>query len=132
MRLLTTTTRPPRNPTRRNALVVLAVAAGVALSACGDDGSAQADRAGGATVRIEQSRFQPDELTVAAGTTVAFVNDDPVDHTVTARDETPGDFDSGTLAGDETFEHRFAEPGTYDYFCEIHPTMRSSIVVAAS
>lgn len=107
------------------------------LAACGGDDTSSAtspperagDRPPAGTVTIEQSRFLPDELTVDPGTTVEFVNDDPFAHTVTSREGGPVAFDSGDLGQDEAFERTFEEPGTYEYFCEIHPTMRASVVV---
>lgn len=121
--------RTTSHPRRRTAL---ALAVGVALlsAACGDDTSAPATtRAGANTVDIERSRFKPDELTVSAGTTVEFVNHDPFEHTVTAQEDSAVQFDSGRLGQDETFERTFDQPGSYDYFCEIHPTMRATVVV---
>lgn len=83
-----------------------------------------------AQVTIERSRFSETNLTVSPGTTVRFVNADPFDHTVTARDDAPVAFDSGTMAQDDVFEVTFDRVGTYRYFCEIHPTMRATVVVA--
>jgi plastocyanin len=75
-------------------------------------------------VTIETFDFQPDPLVVAAGTTITFVNDDKIDHTVTAgtRDDPAPDLFDGTLPEQgSTFELTLDEPGTYDYFCRIHP-----------
>lgn len=77
-------------------------------------------------VAITQSRFDPTAITVPIGTTVSFQNTDPFAHTVTARD---GDFDSGRLEQDQTFTVQFSAPGTFAYFCEIHPTMRAEVTV---
>lgn len=105
----------------------------LSLLGCAGDGSQQAGSTvtapGGASIRIERSRFSESELTVTAGTTVVFVNDDDVAHTVTSRDEAPTVFDSGELGTGETFEVTFDRSGTYPYFCRIHPTMRAAIVV---
>lgn len=81
-------------------------------------------------VTIERSRFAPETLEVAAGTTVTFENTDPYAHTVTSADDSAVDFDSGELAQDETFEQTFDEAGTYAYFCQIHPTMTAEVVVS--
>ena len=88
-----------------------------------------ADAAGGATVTISRSRFSETEIRVAPGTTVTFVNTDAFAHTVTSRDGSPVEFDSGELGLDETFEFTFDEPGEYAYFCQIHPTMRAVVIV---
>lgn len=84
---------------------------------------------GPATVRMERSRFGPRELAVGVGETVRFVNDDPFAHTVTAQPEGAIAFDSGVLDEAGEFELSFDTPGTHAYFCQIHPTMRGSIVV---
>ncbi len=88
------------------------------------DGPANAPAVG-----ISSSRFDPTEIAVAVGETVTFTNNDPFAHTVTARDDAAFQFDSGNLGQDETFDVEFAEAGTYDYFCQIHPTMRATVVV---
>lgn len=128
-------------------LPVIAVAL-VTLGACGgssDDvttattattASSGADAADGTAaptdenvVTISSSRFDRLELRIAPGETVTFVNTDAFDHTVTSRDDSPVEFDSGDLGQDETFEFTFDEPGEYAYFCRIHPTMRAVVIV---
>ncbi|MGH3650102.1 MAG: cupredoxin domain-containing protein [Acidimicrobiia bacterium] len=63
---------------------------------------------------------------ISAGTTVTVTNDDAVAHTWTSED---GVFNSGTLAGGETFDFTFENPGEYAYFCSIHAEMTGSITV---
>ena len=115
-------------PLRAVVPVLLAVLVG-----CGDDGperSAMLDAAlPSPTVTIERSRFDASTLDVAVGTTVRFVNEDPFDHTVTSIDGSPVTFDSGVMVEGAEFEITFDRPGTYGYFCEIHPTMRGTVVV---
>jgi plastocyanin len=86
--------------------------------------------AGGAAaaprVEIHQFKFQPAQLTVPVGTTVTWMNDDEETHTVTASDRT---YTSTGLEHAETFSHRFTAPGTYIYFCALHPHMTATIVV---
>ena len=98
-------------------------------TASADNESVGTESAGNATVGISQSRFGPTELTVAVGDTVTFTNNDPFAHTVTAKDDSAFQFDSGRLGQGETFDVVFAEAGTFAYFCQIHPTMRATIVV---
>lgn len=115
-------------PLLRTTCVALALAA---LSGCGGGGDsdaaapAEADPATeGASVEINTFQFEPDPLTVDAGTTILFTNNDKIDHTVTAgtRDEpTPDVFDGELPEQGATFELTLDEPGTYDYFCQIHP-----------
>ena len=81
----------------------------------------------GVEVSIQSFSFGPDEITVAAGTTVTWVNDeDAVPHTATSED---GVWDSGTLQPGDSFSFTFDVPGTYPYFCAIHPSMTATIVV---
>jgi plastocyanin len=79
-------------------------------------------------VVIDNFAFQPRQLTVAAGTRVTFVNRDDVPHTATSTAR-PRAFDSGTLDTDGRFTHVFTTPGTYEYFCALHPRMTGTIVV---
>jgi plastocyanin len=79
------------------------------------------------TVVIADFAFAPIEVQAEAGDTVAWTNEDPTAHTVTADD---GSFDSGTLQAGAGFSHRFDDPGTYDYTCAIHPAMRATVRVA--
>jgi len=80
----------------------------------------------------EQKAFQPNPVNIKAAGQVTWTNKDTVVHTVTSgtgfSDTKLGEkFDSGLLGG--TFAHRFNIPGTYPYFCQIHPTMIGSVVV---
>ena len=79
-------------------------------------------------IRIDNFTFEPRTLTVAVGTKVTWVNRDDVPHTATSTAK-PKRFDSGTLDTDGTFSHRFSAPGTYDYFCVVHPKMTGQIIV---
>ena len=77
-------------------------------------------------VHIKNFAYVPPALTVAAGTTVRFVNDDGEAHTVTASDKS---FDSGGLDTGEAWSHRFTSAGTFPYFCAVHPYMHGTVVV---
>jgi plastocyanin len=61
--------------------------------------------------------FLPREITIPAGTTVIWVNDEQPKHTATADD---GAFDSGDQGLGDSFSYTFAEPGNYPYFCRYH------------
>lgn len=78
------------------------------------------------TVHIKNFAYVPASLTVAAGTTVRFVNDDTEAHTVTANDKS---FDSAGLDAGDSWTHRFATPGNFPYFCAVHPYMHGLVVV---
>ena len=80
-------------------------------------------------VTIDNDAFSPHTLTVKAGQSVTFTNDDDEAHTVTASD---GSFDSKGLDTHGVWRHVFARTGTYAYFCELHPFMRGTIVVVGA
>ena len=79
-----------------------------------------------ATVQIDNFTFTPATLTVAAGTTVTWKNEDDGPHRIGDKD---GTFKSAALDTDDTFSHTFATPGVYPYICTIHPYMAGKIVV---
>jgi len=77
-------------------------------------------------LEIHQFKFLPATVTVAPGTTVTWVNHDEETHTVMS---STGSFASAALEHEQTFDHTFAAPGTYTYFCALHPLMRATVVV---
>ncbi|MFH1646301.1 MAG: cupredoxin family copper-binding protein [Chloroflexota bacterium] len=77
-------------------------------------------------VEIANFAFSPATITVPAGTTVTWKNNDAVPHTVTTR--TPL-FDSGSLSRGETFSYTFDQAGVYEYYCTIHPRMTAEVIV---
>lgn len=79
-------------------------------------------------VEIRGFQFQPRNLEVAVGDTVVWINRDAVPHTATAVD---GSWDSGELGRGESWTWVPAEPGTWDYLCDFHPTMKASLRVKA-
>ncbi|WP_254073788.1 cupredoxin domain-containing protein [Burkholderia sp. S171] len=81
-----------------------------------------------ATVVIDNFSFSPAQLSVAAGSTVTWENHDDMPHTI-VNDATPREFKSAPLDSGEHFSQTFAKPGTYKYFCSIHPHMTGTIVV---
>lgn len=87
------------------------------------------ETAGGTTVGISKSRYDPKDLKVSVGDTVTFTNTDAFAHTVTSAEGQPMEFASGNFKDGETFELTFDESGTFAYFCEIHPTMRATVNV---
>jgi plastocyanin len=82
----------------------------------------------GLVVTIAGFAFDPVEIVVEGHGTVTWTNTDGAAHTVTARDES---FDSGRLANGESFtlDTEGMAPGTYEYFCRIHPRMVATLVV---
>ena len=71
--------------------------------------------------------FTPGRLTIRVGTTVIWKNMSSVPHTVTSDDGTT--FDSGTFPAGGAFHFTFKTAGTFSYHCNIHPYMRSMIIV---
>jgi plastocyanin len=88
--------------------------------------SAQQTPAAGVEVKIDNFSFGPGTITVAAGTTVTWTNRDDIPHTVVADDKS---FKSKVLDTDEKFSYTFSKPGTYPYFCSVHPKMTGKVVV---
>ena len=80
----------------------------------------------GNTVGMAGRRFAPAEITIAAGESVNFLNDDGRDHSATASD---GSWDTGVLAPGGSRSIAFDTPGTYPYFCVLHPDMVGTVVV---
>jgi plastocyanin len=77
-------------------------------------------------ITIDNFTFTPPELTVAAGTTVKWVNHDDIPHSVVNKDKV---FRSQALDTDDAFSYTFASAGTFDYFCGLHPHMVGKIIV---
>jgi plastocyanin len=87
---------------------------------------------GQVTVTISSMQYRPAVLVVTPGTRVTWVNDDPMDHTVTEGQNaspTPHGFNSNLLSSEQSWTHMFNVPGTYHYTCEVHPSMNAIIVV---
>ncbi len=78
------------------------------------------------SVRIDNFTFTPQELTVAPGTTVTWVNGDDIPHTVAATNKA---FRSKVMDTEQQFSFTFTAPGTYEYFCSLHPHMKGKVIV---
>jgi len=77
-------------------------------------------------VTIDNFSFGPMQMEIPAGTQVTWINKDDVPHTVVSVDHK---FKSRALDTDEKFSFTFQEPGTYEYFCSVHPKMTGKIIV---
>jgi plastocyanin len=130
--------------TRWLAMLLACLSLGLVAAGCGDDdddgggggnGAATTEEpaggggggGGGTEVSLEGIAFEPAEVTVAAGDTVTWTNNDSVSHDVTADSFSSGD--PGGMAGGDTFEHTFEEAGSFDYVCTVHPGMEGAVVV---
>lgn len=81
-----------------------------------------------AVVEISDLAFGPKELTIPRGTAVQWINHDDEPHTIVSSDN-PKVFRSPTLDTGDKFAFVFKEPGTYRYFCSVHPHMMATIIV---
>lgn len=79
-------------------------------------------------VRIVDMKFVPETLTIHAGDTVEWTNEDLVPHTVTEEAKKPK-LDSGMINGSARFNSQFKKPGEIPYFCRFHPLMKGKIQV---
>lgn len=75
-------------------------------------------------VTIKGMKFEPAALTVAAGDTVTFTNEDAAPHTATAGD---GTFDTGRLNQGDSATVTIGGAGSFDYICQIHPMMKGNV-----
>ena len=75
-------------------------------------------------VAIQNSSYKPDVVTISSDDTVRWTNMDNIAHTATGEM-----FDSGTLQPGKSFEFLFTDPGTYNYYCSIHPDMKGTVIV---
>jgi 3',5'-cyclic-AMP phosphodiesterase len=82
--------------------------------------------AGANQVKIDNFSFAPRSMRVKAGAVVTWTNADDIPHNVISTDKK---FSSPVLDTDEAFSFRFDEPGSYPYFCKIHPMMTGTITV---
>ena len=80
----------------------------------------------GVEVKIDNFSFTPATLTVTAGTQITWTNHDDIPHTVVSADNA---FKSRALDTDEKFTFTPSKPGTYSYFCSLHPKMMAKVVV---
>jgi plastocyanin len=135
------------------ALLIACLAVSLLVAGCGDDdddggggddGGAAAQEeqpaqtseggggGGGAQVSMQNIQFEPGDLTINAGETVTWTNDEAVPHDVDGSGP-GGDFSSGPEGGmneGDTYDFTFDEPGTYDYVCRVHaPGMAGTVTV---
>lgn len=127
-----TATPDAAEPTETAAQIESAEASESAEPSESEAAESEAPAAGEDRVRIDGSTFDPEELTVAVGTEVLFVNADGFAHTVT--EGTGGQAVDDPIVDEEiaqngTVSVTFDEPGTYDITCKIHPSMQMTVIV---
>jgi len=101
----------------------LALAAAIAATM-----AAAPARAADTAVKISNFTFNPPQITVKAGTTVTWTNEDDIPHTIVS----PPSIRSKALDSEDKFSFTFTTPGSYNYFCGLHPHMTGTIVVEAA
>jgi plastocyanin len=114
----------PKITTSLVALVLAAIVCAVTVRLVRADAPQPAASTG--EVHIDNFTFQAQTLTVAPGTEVTWINRDDIPHTVVSTDQV---FKSKALDSDDKFTYKFTQPGTYKYFCSIHPKMTGEIIV---
>ncbi|MBV9735081.1 MAG: cupredoxin family copper-binding protein [Acidisphaera sp.] len=108
-------------PRTRRALAALALFAALAWLT-------PAAQAGDTAITIDNFSFTPARVTVPAGTHVVWTNRDDIPHTVTS-DDKPRTLKSSPLDTGDQYSMTFDKPGTYAYFCSLHPHMQGTVVV---
>ena len=108
------------------ALVVKGVISAAIPSACAQEPVQQVAAANMPTISIDNFAFNQTTITVPAGTKVTWVNHDDMLHTVADEGKS---FKSDPLDSGESYSHVFDKPGTYKYFCSLHPHMTGTVVV---
>jgi plastocyanin len=103
-----------------------ALAAGLLGSATGITLGMAFAEPGDAAIQITNYVYGPKVITVKAGTTVTWTNHDYVPHTVISTTQL---FRSSVFFTNDTFAFTFTTPGTYEYYCTIHPKMTGTVVV---
>jgi plastocyanin len=86
-----------------------------------------ADAATKNRIEIKDFHFTPQTLTVKSGETITWINRDEEPHTVVSVEKQFKK--SPPLDTDQEFTITAAAPGTYTYFCSVHPKMTGTIVV---
>ena len=137
--------------TKLPVVLVSCLSLGLGLGACGGDDNDDGGGGGGATsapatqeqpagggaasksakVTMKDIQFNPTTVTVKAGGTVTWTNDETVNHDVTKKGGPGKDFKSGTgnIGQGKTYKQTFTTPGTVSYVCTIHPGMAGKVVV---
>ena len=114
---------------KRIALLCGLTVLSLALGAIGGETKAPDTSTGGSQNRIEikDFHFEPQTLTVKAGEKITWVNKDEEPHTVVSVEK---QFKKSTaLDTDQEFTITADKPGTYTYFCSVHPKMTGTIIV---
>lgn len=77
-------------------------------------------------VTIQNFAFSPATITIKAGQSVTWTNEDNIGHSATSDN---GSFDTGVLSQGQSKSITFAKAGTYTYHCSVHPDMKATVIV---
>lgn len=100
---------------------------GEASASGADHGEHAAQPTDAVAVEIRDFLYSPDPVTVAAGESVTWTNQDAVPHTATGTDRDV--LQTGAINAGESVTATFSVPGTFEYFCEFHPNMKGTLIV---
>lgn len=114
----------------RSAVVAAALGAAFAPLLAGMIVPVWAQQAPAGAISIDNFTFNPKQVTVKAGTTVTWTNHDDIPHGIASSSNTFTR--SKALTTDDSFSFTFTTPGTYQYFCYLHPNMVGTVVVEAA
>lgn len=78
-------------------------------------------------VEISGFAFNPKTITINKGDTIKWTNKDSTNHPIIS--DTGNEIDSGNLVKDATYSHTFNNTGTYNYHCQIHTSMKGTVIV---
>jgi plastocyanin len=112
----------------RIAVVIMPVMIAMLLLFAGSSRVTATDQppAANVAVKIDNFVFGPQAVTVPVGTTVTWTNNDDIPHTAVSTDDV---FKSKVMDTNDKFSYTFTKPGTYSYYCSIHPKMTGQVVV---
>jgi plastocyanin len=120
--------------TRRNKTIALLCAISClnpsAFALTGDMKDADSTNSKQNTIEIKDFAFNPQTITVKSGQTITWINRDEEPHTVVSVEKQFKK--SSALDTDQSFTITAGTPGTYTYFCSVHPKMTGTIVVVKS
>lgn len=93
--------------------------------------SSQGSESNAKRITISNLSFSPESVTIQSGTTVRWVNNDKVEHAIATVDGSgsPDTFDSAKIAVGAAYTLQLNKPGTYKYYCKLHPDMKGEIIV---
>ena len=87
----------------------------------------QQNQVGNYNIEIKDFTFSPLELRIKQGETVVWTNNDNVKHTITS--DSGSELNSEQLSKSQTYSHTFNTAGTFNYHCNLHPSMKAKIIV---